>query len=163
MKYNKKRDKELKEVISSHGRSIMVSPERFEKEKRILVKTEKYKSATNEEIIGIIQAKIFKEITKRHEKPDYGHRNFILPSYHSKTHFKAAQSIQMQTENSLIGTERYYRGEFKLANDTSGNFTKKRKLSENSESLSPVGANKYEEKHITITEDAEPQYANVKP
>ena len=69
----------------------------------------------------------------------------------------------MQTENSLIGTERYYRGEFKLANDTSGNFTKKRKLSENSESLSPVGANKYEEKHITITEDAEPQYANVKP
>lgn len=27
--------------------------------------------------------------------PDLGHRNFMLPSYHEKTHFKGATTLQL--------------------------------------------------------------------
>ena len=30
-----------------------------------------------------------------YENPDLGNRNFMLPSYHAKTHFKAARGLEM--------------------------------------------------------------------
>ena len=32
---------------------------------------------------------------KNIENPDLGTRNFMLPSYHTKTHFKGATGLQM--------------------------------------------------------------------
>ena len=29
------------------------------------------------------------------ESPDFGTRNYMLPSYHRKTHFKAATGLQL--------------------------------------------------------------------
>lgn len=33
--------------------------------------------------------------------PDLGHRNYMLPSYHEKTHFKGATTLQMQANPSV--------------------------------------------------------------
>ena len=42
-------------------------------------------------------------------------RNFMLPSYHEKTHYKAARSIHMQVgEQSLLTPEHVLRGDFQL-------------------------------------------------
>lgn len=115
--YNHKQAKLIEKIRNSTGQTLQIDPEIFEKEKRKLLKTDTFKNATNEDILNYIHSKMLKEATKKVEKPDFGHRNYILPSYHSKTHFKAAQAIQMQTVNSLKGSERYFRGEFKLASD----------------------------------------------
>jgi hypothetical protein len=40
---------------------------------------------------------MLKNIKKQNiENPDLGNRNYMLPSYHKKTHFKAATTLHMQ-------------------------------------------------------------------
>jgi len=64
-------------------------------------------------------------IKKRMEKentecPDLGTRNFMLPSYHQKTFYKAATSLHMQTENSLKAPEHVLRNDFRLNHRAGG-------------------------------------------
>ena len=62
-------------------------------------------------------------IKKKHEKkerntenPDLGNRNFMIPSYHTKTHFKGATGLHLQAgTTSLIASEQDLRVDFKLS------------------------------------------------
>jgi hypothetical protein len=45
---------------------------------------------------------IFQKIRMQKKKVDFGNRNFMIPSYHTKTHFKAATTLQLQCEPSLM-------------------------------------------------------------
>ena len=62
-------------------------------------------------------------IKKKHEKkeknteaPDLGNRNFMIPSYHTKTHFKAATGLHLQAGSaSLMASQQDLRADFKLS------------------------------------------------
>ena len=51
----------------------------------------KGKELTNEMLVGIIEQKAIKDTFKSRERIHFKHRNFMIPSYHTKTFFKAAQ------------------------------------------------------------------------
>jgi hypothetical protein len=52
---------------------------------------------------------------KNVENPDLGTRNFMIPNYHTKTHFKAATGLMMQTGSALKTTDQELRANFKLS------------------------------------------------
>ena len=72
----------------------MLTPEVFDRERKQLI--ERFSRSK----IGIVPdaEQIYKMIKKKYEKinvenPDLGVRNFMLPIYHQKMHFKGATSL----------------------------------------------------------------------
>jgi len=91
-----------KKLSKKRGHEVM-RPEVLELEKkRLMARLSKSSSGAQElnteAIYNMIKKRMEKENT---ENPDLGTRNFMLPSYHQKTFYKAATSLHMQTENSL--------------------------------------------------------------
>jgi len=77
-------------------KDIVVNERIFEYEKKKLSKQfKKYgrDSPTAQDVYTEIKKKILKFNNK--ETIDLPHRNFLLPSYHSKTYFKSGRSMQM--------------------------------------------------------------------
>ena len=56
--------------------------------------------ATTEMVHTLIHRQIEKQEAKKGQL-FLPHRNFILPSYHCKTHFKGGTAMQLQTDPSL--------------------------------------------------------------
>lgn len=52
---------------------------------------------------------------KNVENPDLGTRNFMISNYHTKTHFKGATGLMMQTGSALKTTDQDLRANFKLS------------------------------------------------
>jgi|APSaa5957512535_1039671.scaffolds.fasta_scaffold88312_1 hypothetical protein len=88
--------------------SITIDPEVLKKEKdkivaRMVKNNMKESEINTEEVYKKLQKKV--EGKKSKENPDFGTRNYMLPSYHEKTHFKGALSLQMQSSPSVIADD----------------------------------------------------------
>lgn len=86
------------------------------------------KTINTEEIYKLIQKRMKKRSI---ENPDLGHRNFILPSYHTKTYYKGATSLQMQTETSVKVNDSELRNNLNLLRKTSSEDLVNAKLNKN--------------------------------
>jgi len=65
-----------------------------------------------EEVYKKLQKKM--EGKRSKEAPDFGNRNYMLPTYHEKTHFKGAVSLQMQSSPSVLADDFHLRHHFLL-------------------------------------------------
>ena len=98
----------------------MFRPEFLEEEKKKILarfaksKTTSENDISTEQIYQIIKKKVEKK-EKNIENPDLGNRNFMLPSYHTKTHFKGATGLYMQTGSSLKANDQDLRAGYKLS------------------------------------------------
>ena len=70
--------------------NIVIKPEVFLKEKKRYEKLHKHAKIDNlstQELMELLQKKAVAEKYSKKERPDFGIRNFMMPSYHVKTHF----------------------------------------------------------------------------
>ena len=108
--------KQQEKIIHGGGYDYFERSREFEQERQRLKKqfanSAFGKDISTIEIFDIIRKKWHKEMNK--EVVDLGNRNFMLPSYHTKTHFKAATSLQMQTDSSLKSPDKRLLGELSL-------------------------------------------------
>ncbi len=107
----------MKHLEQVQPTTIIVEPEVLKKEKdklvaRMVKNNMKESEINTEEVYKKLQKKMEGKQSK--ECPDFGNRNYMLPTYHEKTHFKGALSLQMQSYPSVMADDFNLRHHFLL-------------------------------------------------
>lgn len=116
-RFNAQKKKDIAEVLQKVQKN-----EQLIDNKSMLAFRAKYGKTTHgkflkpEDIDKIIENKIVKSIVDKSEKLKLTHKNYMLPSYHQKTHFKAAQSMNLAGESSLSPNDEMLKAELRLKN-----------------------------------------------
>lgn len=117
--YHKKIDKEKKEMGMEEGEELRISEKyvnyeliKLQRLMNIGNEGNKIKMPTVQQAYDVIKKKMKKFSEKETIKLE--HRNFILPSYHTKTYFRGATSLQLQTDASLQMKDEVLRKQFRL-------------------------------------------------
>jgi hypothetical protein len=109
--------KYMKQLEQAPPHAIIVEPDVLKAEKdklvaRMVRNNMKESEINTEEVYKKLQKKM--EGKRSKEAPDFGNRNYMLPTYHEKTHFKGAVSLQMQSSPSVLADDFHLRHHFLL-------------------------------------------------
>lgn len=105
--------KQLEQVAPhAHVEPDVLKAEKDKLVARMVKNNMKESEINTEEVYKKLQKKM--EGKRSKEAPDFGNRNYMLPTYHEKTHFKGAVSLQMQSSPSVLADDFHLRHHFLL-------------------------------------------------